>query len=93
MRASFPSTVPACGRRETDPNVQVVVVTTEHLDDRRRPAKAGVGPDEDSFGSSSNEEVDQRLGEPKIDLANAQRRPFPPVQPRVVHVDVEAVLM
>jgi hypothetical protein len=73
--------------------VHVVVVATEHLDDRRRPAKTGVGPDEDSFGSSPNEEVDQRLGEAKIDLANAQRRPFPPVEPRVVHVDVEAVLM
>ena len=68
-------------------------MAAEHLDDRRRPAKAGVGPDEDSFGSSSNEEVDQRLGEPKIDLANAQRRPFPPVAPWVVDVDVEAVLM
>lgn len=67
-------------------------MAAEHLDDRRRPAKAGVGPDEDSFSSSSNEEVDQRLGEPKIELANV-RRPFPPVPPWVVDVDVEAVLM
>jgi hypothetical protein len=73
--------------------VQVVVVATEHLDDRRRPAEACVGPNEDSFSSSSNEEVDQRLGEPNVDLANTQRRPFPPVEPRVVHVDVAAVLM
>jgi hypothetical protein len=93
MLSSFSSTVPPCRRRETDPNVQVVVVAAEHLDDRRRPTKACVGPDEDSIGSSSNEEVDQHLREAKIDLANTQRRPFPPVEPRVVHVDVEAVLM
>ena len=68
-------------------------MAAEHLDDARRPAKARVGPDEDSFCASSNEEVDQRLGEPNVDLANTQRRPFPPVEPRVVHVDVETVLM
>jgi hypothetical protein len=68
-------------------------MAAEHLDDGLRPAKACVRPDEDSFSSSSNEQVDQRLREPKIDLANPQRRPFPPVEPWVVHVDVEAVLM
>lgn len=68
-------------------------MAAEHLDDGRRPEKACVGPDEDSFSSSSNEEVDQRLGEPKIDLVNTQRRPFPAVEPWVVDVDVEAVLM
>jgi hypothetical protein len=71
----------------------MVVVATEHLDDRRRPAKTCVGPNEDSLGSSSNEELDERLGQPKINLANTQRRPFAPVEPWVVHVDVEAVLM
>jgi hypothetical protein len=71
----------------------MVVVATDHLDDRRRPAKTCVGPNEDSFGSSSNEELDDRLGQPKINLANTQRRPFAPVDPWVVHVDVEAVLM
>ena len=78
---------------ETDAHVQVVVVAAEHLDDGRRPAKACVGPDEDSFSSSPNEEVDERLGEPKVDLANAERWALPPVEPRVVHVDVEPVLV
>jgi hypothetical protein len=93
MLASFPSSVPACRRRETDPHVQVVVVAAEYLDNGVRPAKACVGPDEDSLGSSSNEKVDQRLREAEINLANPPRRPFPPVEPWVVHVDVEAVLM
>jgi hypothetical protein len=68
-------------------------MAAEHLDDAHRPAKAGVGPDEDSSGSSSNEEVDQRLGEPEIDLTNAQGRPFPPIEAWVIDVDVEPVLM
>jgi hypothetical protein len=93
MLASFPSSVPACRRRETDSHVQVVVVAAEHLDNGLRPAKPCAGPDEDSFSSSSNEEVDQRLGQPKINLANTHRRPLPPVEPWVVHVDIEAVLM
>jgi hypothetical protein len=93
MLASFLSTVPAGRRRETDPHVQVVVVATEHLDDRRRPAKTRVRPNEDSFSSSSNEELDERLGKARINLANTHRRPFPPVEPWVVHVDIEAVLM
>jgi hypothetical protein len=79
MLASFPSTVPACRRRETDPHVQVIVVTTEHPDDRRRPAKACVGPNEDSFSSGTSEEVDKRLRQPKINLANTQRRALSPV--------------
>jgi hypothetical protein len=78
---------------ETDAHMQVVVVAGEQLDHGRRTAQAGVGPHEDSLRSGSSEEVDQRLREPKINLANTQRRALSPVEPRVVHVDVEAVLM
>jgi hypothetical protein len=72
--------------------VQVVVVAVEDLDDRRRSAKARVRPHEDSLRSGSSEEVDQGLRQPKINLAHAQRRALSPVEPRVVHVDIEAVL-
>lgn len=65
----------------------------EHLEHGRRPAQARVGPHEDSLRSGSNEEVDQRLRQPKINLANTQRRALSPVEPWVVHVDVEAILM
>jgi hypothetical protein len=73
--------------------MQVVVMSGEHLDDGRRPAKARVRPDEDPLRSGSSEEVDERLREPKIDLPDAHRRPLSTVEPWVVHVDVEAVLV
>jgi hypothetical protein len=73
--------------------VQVVVVACEHLEDRGWPAKAGVGPDEDQPRSRTHEEIDQRLREPAIDLGRIQRRALSPVEPRVVDVDIESVLM
>jgi hypothetical protein len=73
--------------------MQVVVVSGEHLDDSRRPAKARVRPDEDSLRSGSNEEVDERLGQAKIDLADTQRGPLSPVEQWVVDVNVKAVLV
>jgi hypothetical protein len=73
--------------------MQVVVVSGEHLDDSRRPAKARVRPDEDSLRSGSNEEVDERLRQPNVDLADTQRGPLSPVEQWVVDVDVEAVLV
>jgi hypothetical protein len=73
--------------------VQVVVVPCERLDDSGRAAKAGVGPDEDQPRSRTHEEIDKRLREPTVDLGRIQRRALPPVEPRVVDVHVEAVLM
>jgi len=49
MCASFPSTLPASGRPETDAHMQVVVVSGEDLDDSWRPAKTRVRTDEDSL--------------------------------------------
>jgi hypothetical protein len=93
MCASFQSTLPASGPPETDAHMQVVVVSGEDLDDSWRPAKTRVRTDEDSLRSRSNEEVDERLRQPKIDLADTQRGPLSTVEQWVVHVDVEAVLM
>jgi hypothetical protein len=73
--------------------MQVVVVSGEDLDNSWRPAKTRVRTDEDSLRSRSNEEVDERLRQPKIDLADTQRGPLSTVEQWVVHVDVEAVLM
>src|SRR5918992_1073369 len=75
------------------PHVQVVVVVGELLDDAPRAGEAGVRPDEDARGARAREEVDERLREPAVDLARPLRRTLESVQPRVVDVDVEAVLV
>jgi hypothetical protein len=68
-------------------------VPCEHLDDSGWAAKAGVWPDEDQPRSRTHEEIDELLREPTVDLGRIQRRALSPVEPRVVDVHVEAVLM
>lgn len=71
----------------------MVVVTLQHLHDRRRAAEPSVGPDEDACSPSPDEEIDQRLRKRQVDLSDRRRRPFAPVETWVVDVDVETVLM
>src|ERR687886_543181 len=79
--------------RSTDAHVEMVVVPGEHLNDGRGTAQPRVRPNEDASGPRADEEVDERLREPKVDLRHLQGRALASVQPRVVDVDVQAVLM
>ena len=68
-------------------------MAAEHLHDVPRPAEADVRADEDPLGARPHEAVDEVLREPEVDLARRLRRTLPPVEPRVVDVDVEPVLV
>ncbi len=76
-----------------DPDVHVVLVVGDRLHHVRRPGEAALEADEDVFRSGVDEEVDQRLCQPAIDMARRARFSFPSVPARVVDVDVEAVLV
>ena len=73
--------------------MQMVVVMDEHLDEAGRAVEVRAGSDEDDLRAGSHEPVDQVLGEPAVDLVDRPGRPLAPVEPRVVHVGVEPVLM
>src|SRR5687767_12223824 len=76
-----------------DPDVQMVVVVPEDLDDVRRPGEARVGPHVDDVRTRCHEEVEQCLGETAIHLLGSLRRPLTAVEARVIHVGVEPVLV
>ena len=69
------------------------MVGRKHLDDRGRPAQAGVRPDEDLRRAGRDEAVDQVLRERPVDLTRNCRRALAPIAPWVVDVDVEPVLV
>jgi hypothetical protein len=79
--------------RVANADVEMVVVVPEHSHDSGRPPQLGVGPDIDDIRARGDEQVDERLGERPVDLRGVLRRALSPVQTRVVHVRVEAVLM
>src|SRR5919201_7103980 len=93
MRPPFTAAVatPAC--RKTEARVKVVVVIPEGLHDAGRTHQPSVRPDVHELGACPNEEIDEPLREAVVDLPDGGRRPFPTVEPRVVDVDVEAVLV
>src|ERR671931_1188267 len=93
MLPPFTSTVPARAGRKTEARVQVVVVIPEDLHDAGRTHQPSVRPDVHELGACPNEEIDEPLREAVVDLPDGGRRPFPTVEPRVVDVDVEAVLV
>ncbi len=80
-----------CGRR--DPHVHVVVVVDGLAHGRRRPDEPGARADKDDLGARADEAVEQVLGEPPVDLRGSDRLELPAVEPRVIDVGVEAVLV
>jgi hypothetical protein len=93
----LPARTLAGGRRADpvarQPDVHVVVVVNQFLDDRRRPFEACTRADEHLRGSGSDEARDEILGQLPIDLARGFRWTLSPVAPRVVDVDVQPVLV
>jgi hypothetical protein len=81
------------GVRDFKPRMQVVVVVPEHLDGAGRPREASARPDEHEDGAGSHEAVDKILAESPVDLGRDPGRSLAAILPRVVHVDVEAVLV
>jgi hypothetical protein len=75
------------------PDVQVIVVTGELLDDSGWPCQLEGGPDEDELGTGGDEAVDERLSKPPVDVAGAARRALVAIASRQVDVGVEPVLM
>src|SRR5438045_3085116 len=91
---------PARARRSTfkrlrtrDSDVHVVVVVPEDAHDSRRAPQVGVRPDEDPHRARRDKSVEQVLRQRPVDLVGSNRRALPTVEPRVVDVDVEAVLV
>jgi hypothetical protein len=74
-------------------DVEMVVVVRERLNDSGRSREAGVRADEDANRAGRDEPVDEVLGERAVDLRGPSGRALPAVEPRVVDVDVEAVLV
>ena len=74
-------------------DVQVVVVVDEHLHDPRGPRRPSDGPTKTYSGSVADEQVDQLLRGRAVDLVGPARAAQPAVEPRVVDVGVEPVLV
>ena len=83
----------AAAHRVGDPHVHVVVVVDQRDDDRPRPAKVQVRPDEQPHGAGPAEAVHQVLGQGAVDLRRAPGRQRRAVAARVHDVGVEAVLV
>src|SRR5687767_10184646 len=81
------------GASATKPDVQVVVVVDERLDHPRRAAQPQRGADEDLLRALAHERVDQLLRRRAVDLARAPGGAQPAVEPWVVDVRVEPVLV
>jgi hypothetical protein len=75
------------------PDVQVIVVSGELLNNSRWPCQLQGGPDEDELGTGGDEAVDERLSKSPVDLAGTARRALVAIASRQVDVDVEPVLM
>src|SRR5215218_761352 len=73
--------------------MQVVVVVREHLDAAGRPGEPGAGSDEDDLRPFAQEQVDERLRPPPVNLGGEPRRALASIRPWVVDVGVEPVLV
>ena len=76
-----------------DPHVHVIVVVDGLAHGRRRPDEPAARADKDDLGARADEAVEQVLGEPPVDLCGSDRLELTAVEPRVIDVDVEAVLV
>ena len=76
-----------------DPHVQVVVVVGEDLDDPARPAQPHPRAHEDALGPGRHEAVHQVLGQRPVDQRRLVGGALTPVEPRVVDVRVQPVLV
>jgi len=68
-------------------------VAGERPDDPPPPGKPRVRADEDEVGSRFDEEVDERLRQAAVDVSRSFGGALAAIVPRVVDVDVEAVLV
>ena len=73
--------------------MHVVLVIRVWDDDAARPTEPGREADEDGLRARGDETVEQILSQVAVDLSGRDRSAQVPVEPRVVDIHVEAVLM
>ena len=78
---------------QREPHVQVVVVVHERHDPLARPVQARRRADVDDFRARREEAVDELLRRAAVDQRRRERAPLGAVDPRVVDVGVEPVLV
>ena len=76
-----------------DADVHVVVVVDQRLDLPPRPAKPDARPDEHLHGARPHEPSHEVLGEDTFDLSRSRGPQLLTVEPRIVDVHVEPVLV
>ena len=73
--------------------MEMVAMSAHAHNDGRRSAQWCRQSDEDSIGSCENETLDKFARSPEVDVARYVRSALAPIQARVVHVDIETVLV
>jgi hypothetical protein len=87
------SVVPASAARLPEADVHVIVVIRQRLDDPPRSVEGEMRPGEDVPRPRGDEPIHEVLGEVLVDQLGAIRLLLERVEPRVVDVGVEAVLV
>jgi hypothetical protein len=80
-------------RRQREADVQVVVVVREDPDDAPRPGQVRCRADEDADRAGADEAAHEVLSQRVVDLGRVVDGALAAVAARVVHVDVEPVLV